>query len=309
MPKKARLPILPRNIEDPTGVDKLERGAINQFEKRLRIIGREYGKLLDRIPSQPVVNRKYSYQLDSEILSLLLDAGQSIIEEWLIGDSEYGWLYDLFVSTAYQRGTAQEYANLAAQSQAYRSENESIAQIIRREPYRRRVALVAARTFEEMKGLSAKVQADMARVLTDGIARGLNPRDVAGALKTQAKLEQGRANRIARTEIPTALRRARWDETEDAEERYSLKTMQMHMSALSPTTRRHHAKRHAKLYTIEEVREWFATGANSINCKCVTVTVLVDKDGNPLNDKVVERAKKMLKNSKFSTNQKCSCCH
>lgn len=309
MPKKARSPILPRNIEDPTGVDRLERGAINQFEKRLNKIWREYAKLLDRIPSQPVVNLKYSYQLDSDLLTLILDAGNSIIEEWLLGESDYGWLYELFVSTAYQRGTAQEYANLSAQSEAYRSENESISQIVRREPYRRRVAMVAARTFEEMKGLSARVQADMARVLADGIARGLNPRDVAKALRIQAKLEQGRANRIARTEIPTALRRARWDEVEDAEERYGLKTLQMHMSALSPTTRPLHAKRHAMLFTLEEVREWFATGANSINCKCSTVTVLVDKDGNPLNDRVVERAKKMLQNSKFATNRKCSCCH
>lgn len=308
MTKKAASPILPRNIEDPTGADRLERGAINQFEKRLRIIGREYAKLLDRIPKQPVVNRKYAYELDSEILKLLLDAGNSIIEEWLLGDTEYGWLYDLYVSTAYQRGTGQEYSNIAAQSPAYRAENESLAVIIRREPYRRRVALIAARTFEEMKGLSAKVQADMTRILTEGIARGLNPRDIAKALKTQAKLEQGRANRIARTEITTALRRARWDETEDAEDRYGFKTKQLHLSALSPTTRPHHAKRHAKLFTLEEVRAWFATGANSINCKCVTVTVLVDKKGNPLSDKIIERAEKMLKKSKFSTNQKCACC-
>ena len=309
MAKKAASPILPRNIEDPTGVDKLERGAINQFEKRLRNIGRRYADLVERIPSQPIVNKKYLYELDSLILRIILDEGDALIDDELIGRAENGWFFETYVSTAYQRGTGQEFSNLSAQSKTYRSENESLTQIIRREPYRRRVAMLQARVFEEMKSLTAKVKADMARVLTDGIARGLNPRDVARSLVTQAKLEQGRANRIARTEIPTALRRARWDETEDAEARYGFKTMQMHMSALSPTTRTRHAKRHAKLFTLEQVREWFATGSNSINCKCSTVTVLVDKDGNPLNDTIIGRAEKMFKKSKFATNQKCSCCH
>jgi len=266
MAKKAASPILPRNIEDPTGVDKLERGAINQFEKRLRNIGKRYSELVERIPSQPVVNKKYLYELDSLILRVILDEGNALIDEELIGGGENGWFFETYVSTAYQRGTGQEFSNLSAQSKAYRSEHESLTQLIRREPYRRRVAMLQARVFEEMKSLTAKVKADMARVLTDGIARGLNPRDVARSLVTQAKLEQGRANRIARTEIPTALRRARWDETEDAEARFGFTTMQMHMSALSPTTRTWHAERHAKLFTLEQVREWFATGANSINC-------------------------------------------
>ncbi|MDX7019109.1 phage head morphogenesis protein, partial [Klebsiella aerogenes] len=79
-----------------------------------------------------------------------------------------------------------------------------------------RMALVRARVFEEMKGLSGQVKADMARILTDGIARGLNPREVAINLTNQAGIETRRANRIARTEIPSALRRARLDEADEA---------------------------------------------------------------------------------------------
>ena len=51
------------------------------------------------------------------------------------------------------------------------------------------MALVRARVFEEMKGLSGQVKADMARILTDGIARGLNPREVAKNLTNQAGIE------------------------------------------------------------------------------------------------------------------------
>ncbi|HGN2032664.1 TPA: phage minor head protein, partial [Proteus mirabilis] len=120
------------------------------------------------------------------------------------------------------------------------------------EPYQLRMALVRARVFEEMKGLSGQVKADMARILTDGIARGLNPREVARNLTNQAGIETRRANRIARTEIPSALRRARLDEADEAKKILNLETREIHISALSPTTRANHAARHGKMFTSDE---------------------------------------------------------
>ncbi|MDN8688518.1 hypothetical protein Q0L85_14285, partial [Staphylococcus aureus] len=75
-----------------------------------------------------------------------------------------------YVSTAYERGTAQQYANLAQQSTVYAATQQSVATILMSEPYQLRMALVRSRVFEEMKGLSGQVKADMARILTDGIA-------------------------------------------------------------------------------------------------------------------------------------------
>ncbi|ENG6540575.1 phage head morphogenesis protein, partial [Salmonella enterica subsp. enterica serovar Montevideo] len=127
----------------------------------------------------------------------------------------------------------------------------------------------------------ADVKRDMARVLTDGVGRGLNPLDIARNLTAQTGIEKRRANRIARTEVTTALRRAKWDEDQEANDLFGLKTLLVHISALSPTTRHTHAVRHAHLYTNEEVREWYAKDANSINCKCSQQSVLVDDDGRP----------------------------
>lgn len=309
MAKRNGSPILSRDIRDPTGVDRLERGAINKYEAKLRKIGREYPKLIQSLNPQLAVNQRYTYELDGFTLNYILEQGNLLIDEILIeGGQQDPWLFSQYVSVAYQRGTSQEFQNLTAQSPAYSAEVENLRELINSEPYRDRIALVKARVFEEMKGLSATVKADMSRVLTDGIARGLNPLDIARALKTQTGLEEYRARRIARTEITTALRRARWDESESAQERFGLKTMQLHLSALSPTTRVTHALRHAHLYTIEEVREWYSIGANSINCKCSQISVLVDDDGNPINDTIIERAQKMFDKSKFATNHKCSCC-
>ena len=47
-----------------------------------------------------------------------------------------------------------------------------------------------------------------------------------------------------------------------------------HRSALLPTTRPHHASRHRKIYTVDQQRQWWATGANRINCYCSVRPIL-----------------------------------
>lgn len=292
MATRPKAPILPSKPLDPTGADALERRAIQDLARRLRQIGRAYVEALERIPAEPTVNRRYVFQLDSFLLSsILARAGDEVDAQLLEGGEQNVWLFDAYVRAAYQRGTAQEFANLAQQSPAYRAGQDTLAAVLQSEPYRRRIALIAAREFEEMQGLAGGVKAAMSRILTDGVARGMNPREVAKLLREQAGIEAVRARRIARTEITTALRRARWDEHDDAQERYGLRTMLMHYSALSPTTRITHAARHARLYTSEQVRDWYSQDGNSINCKCSQLSVLVDSNNQPLVPQIVDRAR------------------
>ncbi|MTC75777.1 phage head morphogenesis protein [Providencia sp. wls1919] len=290
--QKMRTAIRAGTKADPTAVDKLERGAMKAFAKRIKKVSQGYIQLLNRIPSEPVVNKKYQFDLDLNYLSIILRDGELMVDEVLLQGGEFNnFFFNEYVSTAYERGTAQEYANLAQQSTAYATTQQSVAMILLSEPYQLRMALVRARVFEEMKGLSAQVKADMARILTDGIARGLNPREVARNLNEQSGIEIRRANRVARTEITTALRRARMDEADEASEVLNLETRQVHISALSPTTRPNHASRHGKIFTTDEQRDWWAIDGNSINCKCSTVTILTDKEGRPYNDALLNKLK------------------
>ncbi|MEX6631464.1 phage minor head protein [Providencia rettgeri] len=290
--QKIRTAIRAGTKADPTAVDKLERGAMKAFAKRIKKVSQGYMQLLNRIPSEPVVNKKYQFDLDPNYLSIILRDGELMVDEVLLQGGEFNnFFFNEYVSTAYERGTAQEYANLAQQSTAYAATQQSVATILLSEPYQLRMALVRARVFEEMKGLSAQVKADMARILTDGIARGLNPREVARNLNEQSGIEIRRANRVARTEITTALRRARMDEADEASEVLNLETRQVHISALSPTTRPNHASRHGKIFTTDEQRDWWAVDGNSINCKCSTVTILTDKEGRPYNDTLLNKLK------------------
>ncbi|HHR6392192.1 TPA: phage minor head protein [Providencia alcalifaciens] len=290
--QKIRTAIRAGTKADPTAVDKLERGAMKAFAKRIKKVSQGYIQLLNRIPSEPVVNKKYQFDLDPNYLSIILRDGELMVDEVLLQGGEFNnFFFNEYVSTAYERGTAQQYANLAQQSTAYAATQQSVATILLSQPYQLRMALVRARVFEEMKGLSAQIKADMARVLTDGIARGLNPREVARNLNEQSGIEIRRANRIARTEVTTALRRARLDEADEAREMLGLETREVHISALSPTTRLNHASRHGKIFTTDEQRDWWAIDGNSINCKCSTVTILTDKEGRPYNDTLLNKLK------------------
>lgn len=259
-------PIIPRPAHhDPEGTEPLVASASADWRRRLRRVRAVYVELLDSIPREEVtVNAKrYTYRLWPDMLS----SADALVDAILLeGGAEHPWLWSNYVEAAYVRGTARAVRNLARQSTAYRSSRATVRDALQTPAYARRTAMVRARVFEEMKGLGGQVKSDMGRLLADGVARGKGPLEIARNLSEQLGIEEYRAERIARTEVNTALRRARWDETEDAQAAFALKSMEMHLSALSPTTRVEHAARHGKLFTLEASRDWFAEGSNSINC-------------------------------------------
>lgn len=313
MKKRTTIPkpaILPSNKQDPTGIDSLERKAMKDFASRMKRIGKAYIAAIDRFPASLAVNANYEYQIDPALLSMTLNDASILTDSILLeGEQNNNWFTETYVEVAVVRGTAQAFANLTQQSETYLADRQSLQSLLLSDPYQRRMSLVYARAFEEMKGLSAETKRNMARVLTDGIGRGLHPSLVARNLRSQVGIESRRASTIARTELTMALRRARWDEADEAKKKLGLNIRLMHFSALSPTTRQTHAARHAHIYTIEEVRSWYATGANAINCKCSQVEVLVDAKGNPVNSKVVEMAQNEYTQWKgIAANSSHQCC-
>lgn len=259
--------IMPSNTEDPTMTGKLRSGATKRFKACLKKVADPYIAILDRMQYTLAVNKKYTFQIYiDELHDLLEDASDMIDEIFELTDPENFWFWQEYVKVAYQRGTSQEYANLANQSFTYSRAYPEVSEVLTSQTYRTRLALVRTRVFEEMRGLTAQIKKDMARRLTEGMARGLNPLEIARTLQQETQLPLYRCKRIARTEICTALRTARMDEAEAASDELNLRTMQMHISALSPTTRLSHAQRHGKTYTIDEQREWWSRSPNSINC-------------------------------------------
>lgn len=294
----ARAPILPTNWKDPNGANPAVTSAIVKFHKIISKIPQIYIDVVNTFNARPAVNARYAYDLDMSLFNYLLAAAGRQVEALLFegGGQDDLWLSVDYVVPAYKKGTAQEFANIYRQSPIYRAARPTLQDVLADDGYRLRVALLRSRQFEEMQALSSDIKTDMARTLSTGVASGLPPREVAEQLKALIPTEEKRAEKIARTEIGTALRRARWDESEDAQERYGLKMLEMHLSALSPTTRESHAARHGELYTVEQAREFASKDANSINCKCSSTSVIVDNDGKPLVPNVQERARQIFRN-------------
>ena len=294
--------IIPRNEQDPTGADSKERGAINDFARRMNLIYRNMREILDRQQYKIVtVNSailrinatRYEYLLSPEILASMSQEIQDMIDSILLQGGEQNlWLLNSYIIPAAIQGTAQSHANLTIQSEAYARSRPALDSILNSDPYRKRIGLLRAREFEEMKNLSNRTKDVMRRTLSEGMALGKNPRAISQDLQDATSLSKTRANLVARTEVPGALRRARMDEDEQAMNDLGIVGMQMHISAFSPTTRIWHAERHGTLHTIQAQREWWSYAKNACNCKCSTIMVLTDEKGNPLSSAILARANK-----------------
>lgn len=295
MATKPKPAIIPKNKSDPTGLNALERKAMADFARRLRKVQKTYTDALDRFPASPVVNRRYEYRLDPLMLDIIFDDASVLVDSILLdGGKNNLWFSEDYVEPAVIRGTSQVFFNLGQQSSTYAAWRESLQSIMLTPQFQRRMAMAYTRVFEEMSGFTSAAKQQMARALADGIGRGLNPRDVARNLRKATGMLTSRANRIAQTEIPGALRRARRDEAKEAES-LGLNIRMIHISALLPTTRRTHAVRHSHVYTVEQVEEWYSVDANGINCHCTQVEALVDDKGQVLQPSIIEKLKEERK--------------
>lgn len=289
----ARAPILPTNLGDPTGTDPKVRQATAEFKRRIRLCRGAYLDLLDKIDFDTVVTNaiRYEFRTLPNILAQLLEETGRLVDQFLGADTIRNWFTVGYVIPAYEKGSAAAWRNLGVQSTEYQALRPTLLSLLQSAPYQNRIGLIRAREFELMKGLSAEVKQGLSQQLTAGLAQGIGPKQIAKNIAAQTGIEERRAERIARTEVNQALRTARMDETQDASSRLGIQVKVMHLSALSPTTRATHAARSGKLFTVQEERDWFAEGANSIQCKCSTSEVLVDDKGQPRSKGLVDRVR------------------
>lgn len=233
----------------------------------------------------------YSYALDAMQLANLFTRIQQILDDWLLeGGPTQIWSGD-YVSQEYQRGTQFAFTNLSAQSDVY-AQQTTLSQLLFSQPYQTRVGIAYAQTYSDWKGLSDAARADLANVISDAVARGINPRETAKIISQRLDVSMSKAKNMAQTEQVGAYRKAQWDEDEDAEKRLGIQTLLLWLSALKPTTRAWHASRHGKLFTREEVKEFYAKDGNRYHCYCSQQSVLVDESGKLRNQKLIDKMAK-----------------
>lgn len=234
---------------------------------------------------------KFIYDMSAQELADLLETVQGILDDYLLDGGEQNlWAMDYVVAEA-QRGTLEAFNNLSQQSQVYASQT-TLQQLLSSPGYLNQISAARLTTFSDWKVISDTARGDLTNIITDAVARGVNPRETASVISKRLDVSMSKAKNIAQTEQVGALREAQWNETDWASERLGLNTGLLHLSALKPTTRTTHAFWHGKVRTVQEVRDWYAVDGNKYHCYCGQIPVLLNDDGSIFNQGLADKLKK-----------------
>ncbi len=234
---------------------------------------------------------KFLYDMSAQELAALLESVQGILDDYLLEGGEKNlWAMD-YVAAEANRGTLEAFNNLSQQSQVYASQT-TLQQLLSSPGHLNQIAVARLTTFSEWKDISDTARKDLTSVITDAVARGVNPRETASVISKRLDVSMSKAKNIAQTEQVGALREAQWNETDWAAERLGLNTGLLHLSALKPTTRQTHAFWHGKVRTVQEVRDWYAVDGNKYHCYCGQIPVLLNDDGSIFNEGLADKLKK-----------------
>lgn len=237
---------------------------------------------------------KFIYDMSAQERADLLEAVQVILDDYLLEGGEQNlWAMD-YVAAEAQRGTLEAFNNLSQQSPVYA--RQTMLQTLLSSPaYQNQIAAAYISTYSDWKLESDRARGDLANVIADAIGRGVNPRETAQVISKRLDVSMSRAKNMAQTEQVGALRQAQWNETDWAADRLGLNTGLLWLSALKPTTRTWHASRHGKVYTTEQVRDFYAENGNRYHCYCSQIPVLLNDDGSIFNQGLAEKLEKERK--------------
>lgn len=298
--KRLIRPRLPSSRSDPVSGWPIVNRAFNEIRKRYRALTTEVITAFERIPAEPIaINAidefgKYRYVTDSRQLARLTEFIASLIDEFIGSGRELNqlWLTG-FIEEAYRKGTSLAVTNLSAQSATYATER-SLNALLFSEPFQRRIGIALLSGKNKWKKLETDVLTDLSNTIANAVAGGKNPRAVVSLLKERLGVSQSQARTIAQTEITGALRQARRDEAKQAAEDFGFDVRLFWTSALIPTTRKTHAARHGKVYTTENVAEFYSRDGNIFNCYCAQTEVIIFNEQAEISPTILDSYKKEL---------------
>lgn len=289
---------------DPTGQRYNRARTVRLTDARLERARRAIVTLFRDIPYQrktvPKVRNQqeqpvYTYDLTPEQLEILNNKIRQILDAELIeteGNTvPIKWWYKQEIEQPVRQGTLEqinEYNQLIALALALGITGlggmppQRIApEVILLSPsYLEELRNVYIENFQSIKSLSDNTAAQVIREINNGIKSGNTPANIVKNINTRFDVSESNAKRIVNTEVNKAYNDARMRAAKAAAESTGLDSFVRHISALLPTTRKHHAARHSLIYTVDQQAAWWDEGANRINCYCSVETVLRDPDGN-----------------------------
>jgi len=277
-------PIIPGSIRDRTGSTAIMRRATQEIKRRYAGLKVDVLAAFDRVPVY-AANDEYGqvfYGLTPTQLEALSSELQLAYERWIVAkDPANVFWYSGYVDDAAQLGAAQTVANLTNLSASYAAAR-TLEQVIYSAPYQTRLAMAQIKSYEHWTGLAATQKAELSQIIGRAVIDGKNPKAVRAELMDRMDIGKSRAMLYLQTDITDTLRQARMAEDEYAEQTLGVKTGELWTSALLPTTRAHHAARSGKVYTREEVKQFYSVNGNRYACHCSIASCLLDADGKPI---------------------------
>lgn len=158
-----------------------------------------------------------------------IEAFQAWLEEQLadlIDGASEEELWAKYVEEGWKRGASRAWDDTKGAVQALAADKEKLDfyrgtrdQFLRsafnQAVQEERIKVLAGRTFDDLENVTHDMATRMSRTLTDGLARGDNPRQVAADLDDDLDIGMNRANTIAQTEIIRAHAEGQLDAFEE----------------------------------------------------------------------------------------------
>ena len=210
---------------DPTRTTTLRKQFEAEFYKRFR---RLKGRIRDEIDKQDgfglKTNRgRFDFPRSDQKVAGFMEWLQEAQREELIGVSQ-GTPVDraaqqvwasTYIESAYRKGIQQAGARMRAAGATV--EDRWIDAAFNRPIHADRLGLAFTRAYNELEGITDAMDQQISRALAQGLADGLNPRDIARNLNNRVdKIGITRARTLARTEVVSAHAEASLNSYEEA---------------------------------------------------------------------------------------------
>lgn len=296
---------------DPTGQAKRRNRGTRTLVRRLRNAERQIKKLFRDIPRERTQQTRivnvavpvYQYQLNPREQEILNEQIRIILNDELLesqGQLQPGWYWEDNIEPPYRQGTLEETNRtnqlIAAGIVAGVITDPFVTevtpeQVLTSRQYRQALRVVINSNFNNIKTLSERTAAQVIQRINAGIGSGMTPTEIVNEISERFDVAESSARRIAETEINKAYNDAKINAVDIMAERTGLRAGVIHISALLPTTREAHAARHGNAYTTADQQQWWDSGTNRINCKCSTISVLIDRQGKVVQSETQEEIK------------------
>lgn len=303
---------------DPTGQASSRKKGTLTLNRKLIKSEREIKALFRTVPKKRktkatitndlLVNANtvfYEYEITDQELAQLQKSIEFILNNELLetqtGNMPFNWYWKDNIEQPYRQGTAEElvsYNQLISAAviagvlvKGLPPRQVPIESVLLSQSYREALNKVYVANFENIKTLSQRTASQVIQRINAGIDAGSTPTAIAEEISERFEVSRSSAKRIADTEINKAYNDSKIRANDTAAAETGLRSGVIHISALTPTTRNTHAARHGNAYTTVDQLSWWDSGTNRINCKCTTISVLIDSKGKVVQTETQEKIK------------------